>query len=420
MSTALSNVADAGPSERPAAGRSLPQAYYVSEEIYRRDIKMYGSTQWLFVDHASRIPDPGTWFTYTFGDENIIVTRNRSGEINAFFNVCRHRGSLICTAESGKSRFLTCGYHSWTYELDGDLRPPRYMPDDFDPAENSLVKCHVEVYADLIFINFSPGAPPSFTDMMAELRPFLDLQGFDRAKVVKRQRWVVEANWKLNVENFFECYHCRSAHPTYTGVHDQMKMIAFGAGAGSAGGEIGEKYGVLLSDWEEKVKELGHHTEMFADDEYSAHFRSASRLPIKEGSVTETLDGRAASTLMGNFTDYDGGQTGLSFNPTGTIHGNNDFAILFRFTPMGPTRTELVVSWLVDEDAVEGEDYDVDNITAVWAVTLSEDKTITENNQAGILSSAYVPGVYSAQEQRIADFTRWYLNSLERFEAEQD
>jgi phenylpropionate dioxygenase-like ring-hydroxylating dioxygenase large terminal subunit len=420
MSTNTHTAPGSAPGAQPVRGRSLPQEYYTSDEIYHRDVQMYGCTQWLFVDHASRIPNPGNWLTYTFGDESIIVVRNRTGEINAFYNVCRHRGSLICTAESGMSRTLTCKYHAWTYDLDGSLKPPRYMPEDFEPAENSLHKCHVETYAGLIFVNLSPGEPPSFQDMIGDLRTFLDLHGFDRAKVARQQRWVVEANWKLNVENFFECYHCLSAHPTYTGVHDALKLMAFGAGAGSSGGELGSQYLEKLAEWEQQTKNSGLYTKMFADDENSRFFRSASRLPIREGCLTETLDGTPASTLMGEFTDYDGGQTGLSFNPTGTVHANNDFAILFRYTPMGPTKTELVVSWLVDQDAVEGQDYDVDKLAAVWSVTLSEDKTITENNQAGVKSRVYIPGVYSAQEERVSDFTRWYLNRLAEFEQRSD
>ncbi|MGQ4596406.1 SRPBCC family protein [Nocardia sp. R6R-6] len=415
MSTRLDVTSDV-PTATPIPGRSLPQQYYTSPEIFALDMQMYGTTQWLYVDHASRIPNPGNWLTYKFGDESVIIVRNRQGQINAFYNVCRHRGSLICTGESGTSRTLTCKYHAWTYDFDGNLKPPRFMPDDFDPAANGLQRCHVQTYADLIFINLSPGEPPRFEDMIGDLRPFLDLHGLDHAKVIKQERWLVEANWKLNIENFFECYHCLSAHPTYTGVHDELKMLAFGAGAGSAGGELAAQYAQKLAVWEKQVRERGMETHMFADDADSEFFRSASRLPIREGCLTETLDGTPASTLMGRFTAFDGGQTGLSFNPTGTLHGNNDFAILFRYTPIAPTKTELVTSWLVDLDATEGHDYDIDKISAVWAVTLGEDKTITENNQAGVMSRTYQPGVYSAQEERVASFTQWYLNRLDEFE----
>lgn len=394
----------------PTPGRSLPQEYYTSEAIYRRDIEMYGRSQWLFVDHVSRLADAGDWFTYRFGNESIIIVRDDNDEINAFYNVCRHRGSVICTTDSGSNKLLTCGYHAWSYDLRGELKQPRFMPADFDRTENSLAKCHIRVSDGFIFVNFAKDTPPDFEAMIGDLRPYLDLHSFETAKVAIRKRWVVEANWKLNVENFYECYHCRSAHATYTGVHDSMKMIAFGAGPGSSDGQIGSKYEVLLGKWEQETQAKGLFTGMFSDDINSPFFRSASRLPIKDGCLTETLDGTPASTLMGKFREFDGGQTAFSFNPTGVIHGNNDFAMSFRYTPLGALKTELEVLWYVDKDAVEGKDYELDKISAVWSVTLDEDKTITQDNQTGVLSSAYTPGVYSTQESRVADFTQWYLH----------
>lgn len=412
-------ITHTGTQDRPAEGRSLPQEYYVSGEWFRRDIEMYGSTQWLLVDHASEIPNAGDWLTYEFGDDSIIVVRNKEGDLNAFYNVCRHRGSIICPEGStGHKKLLTCRYHAWTYDLDGNLRPPRSMPEDFDKAENGLHRCHIRVHDGLIFINLAKGTPPDFEELIDELKPYLDLHEFQNAKVAVSKTWIVDANWKLNVENFLECYHCRSAHPTYTAVHDSMKLLAFGAGAGSSDDNVVGGYEERLKEWQNATNAKGIFTGIMSDGTASDFFRAAARLPIKEGSQSETLDGTAASTLMGKFREFDGGQTGISFNATGTIIANNDFAMMFRYTPVNALKTELVVSWLVHKDAVEGRDYDSEKVSGVWAVTLDEDKTITGNNQQGVLSSAYEPGVYSTQEQRIADFTQWYINRHERFRNE--
>lgn len=404
---------------RPAVGRSLPQEYYVSSEWFQRDVKMYGATQWLLVDHVSKIPSAGDWFTYEFGSNSIIVVRNKEGEINAFYNVCRHRGSILCAEGSaGKTKTLTCAYHSWSYDLDGNLRPPRSMPEDFDKKANGLVRCHIRVYDGLIFINLAKGNPPDFDVLIGDLKPFLDLHELQNAKVAYSKKWIIDANWKLNVENFLECYHCRAAHPTYTAVHDAMKLLSFGAGAGSSDKAVTNSFEARMKEWEAETNAKGIFTGIVVDGVDSDFFRAAARIPIKDGYKSETRDGTPGSTLMGKFREFDGGQTGVSFNATATIIANNDFALMFRYTPIDTLKTELVVSWIVHKDAVEGQDYDVEKISAVWAITLDEDKTITQNNQKGIQSTAYQPGVYSTQEQRIADFTQWYINRLERFESE--
>jgi Rieske 2Fe-2S family protein len=397
------------------AGRSLPQEYYTSPDIFAQDVRLIGDTQWQLVDHESRIKNPGDYFTFEFANESIIVVRNEKGAINAFYNVCRHRGSRICLEHSGSTKLLRCPYHSWTYDLNGALRPAQFMPEDFDRASNGLIPCHVRVFEGMIFLNFAEGEPPDFESCVGDMRPYLAPHGIGQAKIAAQNVYPTAANWKLCIENFLECYHCRSAHKAYCSVHDGQKMLAFGAGAGSSGGDIAAKYEVRLKAWEERTRAMGHFTGMFADGADSPYFRSAGRLPISDTAVTETLDGKPIARLMGSFREYDGGQTGLNFNAISTVLANNDHVVLFRFTPRGPLSTDVVTTWLVAPDAIEGKDYSVKRLTELWDVTLDEDKTITENNQLGVLSRSYRPGVYSQQEQRIADFGAWYMTHMQVF-----
>lgn len=394
-------------------GLSLPQAVYTAPACFDADMARLMREQWLLVDHASRLPNPGDYFLAQIGAESVIVTRNRTGELRAFYNACRHRGSRICLEREGSRRTFTCPYHAWTYDLDGALRSAQHMPEDFDRAQHGLKPVGVGQFEGLIFVNFAePGQAPDFAAYTDRFAPLLRGQGLARTKIAARKTYPTAANWKLVVENFFECYHCLPAHKTYCSVHDKMKMLAFGAGSGSGVGADIAAYLAKLKDWEASASALGYPVGMWHDDGDGATFQSANRLPVADGALTESLDGKPLAPLMAEFGAFDGGQTGCVFNPMATLLVNNDHAVMFAFFPRSATQTDVETIWLVRDDAVEGQDYDPAALMHVWDTTLMEDKTITENNQLGVLSRAYQPGIYSAQESRIADFGRWYMRQF--------
>lgn len=390
-------------------GTSLPAELYNSQDVFDCDMKWLMESQWLLAGHIAQVPKTGDFFLFEIGGESVIITKNRDGQVRALFNVCRHRGSRVCLEKEGSKRIFTCPYHAWSYDLDGNLRGASSMSDDFDKSQNNLVPANVEVFEGLIFVNFSKTEAPDFGKFTERFKPLLTGQGVAKAKIATRQSYPTQANWKLVVDNFFECYHCRSAHPTYCSVHDDMKMIAFGAGAGSGQGPKVEEYLNKLEEWEASASQKGYPTGMFADDRSSAHFQSGNRLPIAEGAKTESIDGKPVSRLMSEFGEFDGGQTGCVFTPLSTLLVNNDHAVLFFFIPEGPDSTRVETLWLVHPDAEEGTDYSSDQVMKVWNTTLLEDKTITENNQLGVKSLVYRPGDLSEMETRINEFGCWYM-----------
>jgi phenylpropionate dioxygenase-like ring-hydroxylating dioxygenase large terminal subunit len=379
-------------------GFSLPQRYYIDETIFQEDLKLLGQG-WILIDHGSRIPNTGDYFTFRFGYESIIIVRGPGGEINAFHNICRHRGSLVCLEAEGSTRAFTCPYHAWTYDLTGALRGAALMQPAFKKEHYGLKRCHVREVDGLIAINLS-AEPPDLDSIVAPLQPYLNLHGLKDAKIAARRSYPTGANWKLVIENFAECYHCATAHPTYARVHGRQEMLAIGAGFGSADETITNEYLPEYEKWSAHARTLGYPT-------------GRSRSPIGGGRLTESVDGQPVSTLMGEFKQYDGGQTGLGLGSrTGTVLANNDYAVIFRFIPRSALSTDAEAIWLVNKDAREGIDYSVDTLIQVWDVTLREDKAITENNQLGILSKAYEPGPYSRQEHGLIRFTNWYVSKL--------
>ena len=395
-------------------GYSLEQPFYRSPAVFSRDMERLLSRRWLLVDHEARIPNRGDYFLFDIANESIILMRGADGEINALFNVCRHRGSRICLEQQGNKKLLTCPYHAWTYELDGKLRPPQLMPSDFDRAQHHLHRCHVTVHHGLIFVCLCEDDPPDFADEYACFDEMLEFHGLKDAKIALKRDYPNRCNWKLVVENFLECYHCGPSHPEYCSVHPNDQLLALGAGPGSGPVEAMEKYQPILDEWTAKTLALGHPVPEFERDEYSLDMAQLSRVPINDRNfASETRDGKpACNKLMGKFRQYDNGETALVFNPVSYILAFNDFALMVRFTPRDAVNTDVQFSWLVHKDAEAGKDYDPENLAWVWDVTTLQDKKITEDNNAGIRSGRYRPGPYSLQEKRVAAFVRWYLNGI--------
>lgn len=390
-----------------APGYSLPQSLYTSDASFRTDLGFLRRDMWLLVDHASRIPKVGDFFTFEIGADSVIILRDKDDRIKAFHNVCRHRGSRICSTGDGHASRLTCPYHSWTYGLDGRLIAARDMHDDFVREDHGLIPVSLGECEGLVFINMAAN-PPCFEAFSSRLRPIMAPYSLARTKVAARLAMPNAANWKLVVENFFECYHCQSAHPLLWSIHDPKKMLAYGAGAGSSDG-LGGDYDEVFNRWVEAETAAGRYSGNFADDIDSAHFQSGGRLPIGRGHKTESYNGEPVAPSLLSDGSFDGAQSYAIFNPLGMILMNSDHALAYRFTPRSPQITDIEGIFLVREDAIEGKDYDIDSLMRFWTVTLTEDKVITEHNQAGVNSSAYRPGPYSKHEKRISDLVQWYV-----------
>jgi Rieske 2Fe-2S family protein len=387
-------------------GHSLDQALYLDAAVYAADMEQVVGRKWLVAGHVDRIRQRGEYFLFKVGDESIIIIRSDDATINAFYNVCRHRGSLICTAPTGRVARLTCPYHAWTYGLDGALLAARLMPADFSKQDNGLHRCHMRVFHGLIFINLADDAPPDFDAAFGELTPYLDFHGIADAKIAYAKSYPTSANWKLIVENFVECYHCGPAHPEFCSMHPAEALIAFGAGPSSGPAEAVVKYLPALKAWERRAATLGRPIGMVDDGPGSSHLRLLLQRTLRDGYETETEDGRPAAPLMGKRLGFDQGRMFLSFSPFSHLVATNDFAVLFRFTPRGPLQTDVDLYWLVDGKAAE---VDLERMIWGWDRTTLQDKEITENNQAGILSKRYQPGRYSDHEKRVVTFHQWYF-----------
>ena len=391
---------------RQKPGFTLEQPFYRDAGIFRRDMAKIVSRLWLYVAHVSEIPERGDYLLYDIGEESIVVVRGRDGEVRAFFNVCRHRGSRICLEAKGNVRALACPYHAWVYDLEGRLIGARGMADDFDRSAYSLHACRVRVTHGLVFVRLArPGDPgvADFAGVAADLDVFAGRHRLAETRIVHREVYPTHANWKLVVDNFLECYHCAPAHPEYTAVNAFVK----------AQDRRPDGYDETIAAWEEKTRALGHPVGTdYREDPDSPQPHGYWRQPIREGFVTLSRDGRPVAPLLGDLEHWDGGETGLTFGPLSYAYLCADHFCTFRFTPRSPEFTEAVVAWHVRADAEEGRDYDLDRLTWMWDVTTIQDTRIMTDNQKGVNSDRYAPGPYAPQEASSAAFARWYLGRL--------
>ncbi len=389
-------------------GYSFDQEFYTSDAVFNADMDQIISRKWIMADHVSRIPNKGDYFLFRIGSEQIIVIRENPDSVHAFFNVCRHRGSTICQAESGNAPRLVCPYHAWTFGLDGKLISARLMPEDFNKAENSLHPCHIRVFHGLIFINMSEGEPDDFDATFGDMGPILDYHGIADARIAHSGSYPTTANWKLVIENFFECYHCVPSHPEFCSMHPAESLIAVGAGPSSGPADAIAAFAPKQAAWEASAAALGRPVGTIDDETDSSHLRLLMQRQAKEGWAAETQDGTAPSPLMGKRTAPDHGRMHLSFSPFTQIVADDHFVILFQFTPRSALESDVEMIWLVDGRATEDE-VDIEKMIWGYHATTSQDKIITENNQEGIKSRRYRPGRYSDQEGSVVKFQKWYL-----------
>ena len=381
--------------ERYRSGWSLEQAFYTDQQVFEMEWECIWKKYWLFAGTTAQIPKAGDYFTYQAHKDSIIIIRGNKGEVHAHYNTCRHRGSLICLEEKGNTPKLICPYHQWVYDKDGSLLKSRLMPDDFDRSQFGLHPVHVQVAEGLIFISLASD-PPDFRQALEDYSPYLKPYKVDEAKVAFTKRYTLRTNWKLVAENFRECYHCGPAHPEYC-------SAVIGANLRES---ADEELAVRRVGWQQKG--LAINNVNFEKDNF--HF--AVRYPLRPGIQSYSLDGKAVAIPMGDHVDYDAGVVGLVVLPNFWMDAVSDYMWTMRLTAVSPSQTQIDLAWLVDKNAKEGTDYQVDRLTDFWRITGEQDWELCENNFKGVESSQYQPGPYAPIELDVAKFVDWYIDRM--------
>jgi Rieske 2Fe-2S family protein len=372
---------------RPTVGTgalTLDASYYTSSDVFAKERERVFMQRWLCVGREERIEKPGDFFVAEVFGENLIVTRDQSGAVHAFYNVCRHRGTRICEATSGHFQgSIQCPYHAWTYGLDGALKVARNMAEvaGFDRTQYPLHEAAVATWEGFIFINLSDAlrqaqgdtAQQQFNSDYAPLIGRFAKWKISSLKTARTIHYDLACNWKLVFLNYSECYHCPLVHPQL----DKLSPSDSGRNDLSEGPFLGG-YSELRTDGT-SLTTTGH----------------TSRPPL--GDVTgEDVNRIYYYTIFPSML--------LSLHP--------DYVMVHYAKPIAPDRTEVLCAWLFDPAEMAKPGFDPSDAVDFWDLTNRQDWHVNELTQLGVRSRAYTPGPYSNAEGLLSAFDTHYLSVM--------
>jgi glycine betaine catabolism A len=385
-----------------AGAKTLPQRYFVSPEVFAREQEKIFSRQWVCVGHQSQLKKSGDFFLVTIAGESLIVVRDQpptreatasqgsqTEEIRGFYNVCRHRGSVLKEDACGHSSTIQCPYHAWTYGLDGRLIGAPHMDEiaGFEKSDYPLHPVNLGVWDGFIFVNLNEpearlrseaAARQRSGDFISLERWFAPLKGkfshwnMSILRPAKRIEYDVRANWKLMFENYSECYHC-------PGVHPQLQRVS---PYDSAENDLRE--GPFLGGF----------------------------MKINPGRSL-TMSGNACAAFVGKMENLQQVFYYTIF-PNMLLSLHPEYVMVHQLWPQSPERTLIVCDWLFHPDAARAGQavYNPDDAIEFWDMTNKQDWHVCELSQQGIASRAYEPGPYSSRESIPAAWDEYYLSQI--------
>jgi len=191
----------------------LPSCYYFDPAFEPDEKERIFARTWQVAGHVRQLPKPGSFFTIDLAGEPLLITRNLSGEIKGFYNVCKHRAGPPAQG-CGERKVFRCGYHGWTYSLDGELlnAPECEGVKDFRHQDFGLTPVRIEQWEGLIFVNLTAAAEPLLKSLGNLPEQAARFQ-FEKMLLHERRIYQMECNWKTYIDNYLEGYHLPSVHP---------------------------------------------------------------------------------------------------------------------------------------------------------------------------------------------------------------
>ena len=355
--------------------RTLPREYFTSEAIWQLEqMRIFGAS-WLLAGHVSELQESGSYLLYEIGNESAIVLRDAAGELRAFHNFCRHRGTRLCLAQRGQlGHAIQCSYHAWTYGLDGALKGAPHMQDvaGFDKAAWGLKPVALAVWNGFLFVNFATDPQP-----FAEALPALSgkFMNWPLIELVSVHQTVCEvaANWKLFFHNYSECYHCPTGHPHL----NRLTPFRNTANDLDEGPVLGGPMGLSNPD----------------------------------GSMT--LDGKRCAPPFADLTADERSRVHYyTLFPSAFLSLHPDYVLLHRVRPLAIGRTQITCDWFFLAESVAAPGFDAQPAIGFWDLTNQQDWALCANAWRGICASAWEPGPYSELESQLAAFDRYYLSRI--------
>ena len=197
---------------------TLDARYYTDSAIFENELNGLLARTWQLAGHVADVANKGDYFSFEIAGENLFTIRGKDDVIRTFYNVCQHRGHGLVSG-CGNTRVVVCPYHKWTYELAGNLRsgPNLKSVEGFDPSTIKLTEVRIEEFCGFLFVNLDDDAKPMdewYPGIRKEISEYVpNVQDLEPLEWVETPE---TCNWKISIENYSECYHCQSNHPTFS------------------------------------------------------------------------------------------------------------------------------------------------------------------------------------------------------------
>ena len=363
---------------------SLPSHWYSSTAVFKAEKERIFFREWIVACREEEVPQPGDHRVLDVLGESVLLVRNRDGQLRAFYNVCRHRGSRLCRTPAEKesmrvtlpggitSGMIVCPYHQWSYDFNGALVAAPHLSGaaGFEKRDFHLYPVGVDSWGGFVFLHMTP----------AEAKPLAaQLDGMDRLRryplsalrVGATLRYEVAANWKIVCENYNECYHCGGVHPELCALVPSFRE------AGGAG-----------LDWNRGI-------------------------PHREGAYTFTRSGTTARRAFpGLNPDEQVRHKGELLYPNLLMSAACDHVAAFILEPKGPERTDITCHFLFETQEIAKRGFDASDAVEFWDLVNTQDWAVCAGVQMGIRSRVHAHGWYAPMEDSSLDIRRYVTERI--------
>ena len=356
--------------------KTLPREYYLDDTLYQREFAAIFHSDWVCIGRAEALSQPGDYQALRFGEQSIIILRGEAFELRAFYNVCRHRGAELVPmpdTEMRRGHFdrrITCPYHAWSYRLDGTLRGTPHLA--IEPGTSALHPVSVADWGGFIFIRLNDRRGESLTEALGAAAQRLKNYPLADLRLGHSLKYRVDANWKVILENYNECYHCGPVHP------ELCKIVpAFRQGGGHD------------LDWDAGV-------------------------PHREGAHTFTASGTTSRAPFPGLSDTEKTHhKGELFYPNLMLSLAMDHVAAFTVWPESASVTQIRCDFLFHPDELEKSDFDPMDTVEFWDLVNKQDWEICESVQRGMQNAVFEHGYYAPMEDYSLDIRRYVTGRLD-------
>ncbi len=344
--------------------RMLPRDAYLSPEVLEWE-RRHLFDDWMCVGRSSDVPNGGLR-AESLGEYGVLITRDNDGVLRAFENACRHRGHelLPCGGSAESPRAIVCPYHAWSYRHDGSLIGAPHFK-DLDTAGFSLKPVRVHEWHGWVFVDGS-GKAQDFADHIGTLENVVAPYDAESLVTCETHQYEVEANWKVVVENYQECYHCSMIHPELCRVSPP-----------TSGENIEERTGDWVGGW----------------------------MDLRAGAETMSLDGRSGGVAMARLDQHELSTVMyVAVLPNLLISLHPDYVMTHLLVPVTPQKTRITCSWAFPKDVSSREGFSPAYAVDFWDLTNRQDWAACESVQRGMAAPHFEAGPLAPDEDGVYQF----------------